>query len=103
VQDQNKKIQRKDFQMFSNRLFKVFIAIALAITLTFTVREAFATSLLRAEGNAVTTCASLPSRYSFHTEYVKEADMWIVRTENGPTGVDGGLIDLLSNYRTCSK
>ena len=43
----------------------------------------------------IITCASLPSRYSIHTEYVQAADMWIVRTENGLTGVDEGLIDLL--------
>ena len=89
--------------MFSNRLFKVFIAIALAITLAFTVREAFATTILRSEGITVTACDSLPSQYSIHTEYVKEADMWIVRTENGPSGMDGGLIELMSNYRTCSR
>ena len=89
--------------MLNNRLFKVFIAIALAITLTFTVREAFATSLLRAEGNAVTTCASLPSRYSIHTVYNEESAMSLPYTEDDPTGVDGGLIYLLSNYRICSK
>jgi len=89
--------------MFKNRLFNVLIAIAVAITLAFTVREAFATTALRSEGSTVPTCSSLPSHSSIYTEYVAEADMWIVRTENGPAGVDGGLIDLLSNYRTCSK
>lgn len=89
--------------MFSNRSFQVFVGIALAITITFTVQEALATSLLRAEGKAITTCASLPSRYSFHTEYVKEANLWIIRTEDGPTGVDGGLGEILSAYRTCAR
>ena len=87
--------------MFRNRLFNVLIAIALVIALAFTVREAFATSLLSSEGNTVAACESLPSRYSIHTEYVPEADLWIIRTEGGPTGVDGGLIQLLSHYRTC--
>jgi hypothetical protein len=85
--------------MFTNRFFHVLITIALMITLALTVREAFATSSLRAEENSMATCASLPSRYSMHTEYVPEANMWIVRTENGPTGVDGGLSELLSNRR----
>ena len=89
--------------MFRNRLFNLLIAIALVITLAFTVREAFATSTLRAEGSTVAVCDSLPSRYSVHAEYVQAAGMWIVRTENGPTGVDEGLIDLLSNYQTCSR
>jgi hypothetical protein len=89
--------------MLKNGLFNVLVAIALVITLAFTAREAFATAILRSEMNTVATCDSLPSHYSIHTEYVQQADMWIVRTENGPSGVDGGLIDLLSNYRTCSR
>ncbi|HVF25075.1 MAG TPA: hypothetical protein VNA23_04255 [Anaerolineales bacterium] len=87
--------------MFKNRLFNVLIAVALVIALALTVREAYATSLLSSEGHTVAACESLPSRYSIHTEYLPEADMWIIRTEDGPTGVDGGLIQLLSNYRTC--
>jgi hypothetical protein len=89
--------------MFKNHLFNVLIAVVLVLTLAFTVREAFATSALRAEGSTVAICDSLPSRDSVHTEYVQAADMWIVRTENGPTGVDGGLIDLLSHFQTCSR
>jgi hypothetical protein len=89
--------------MFRNRLLNVSIAIVMALTFAFTVREAFATTALRSEGNTVSTCSSLPSHSSIYTEYVPEADMWIVRTENGPTGIDGGLIELLSSYRTCSR
>lgn len=89
--------------MFRNGLLNLLSAIVMLLTLAFTVREAFATSLLRAEGNAVMTCASLPSRYSFHTDYVKEAGTWIIRTEDGPTGVDGGLAELLAAYRTCKR
>ena len=89
--------------MFKNHFFNVLTVIVLVLTLAFTVREAFATTLLKSEGNTVAACLSLPSRSSIHTEYVPEVDMWILRTENGPTGVDGGLIDLMSNYRTCSK
>ena len=89
--------------MFKNRLFNLLIATALVITLAFTVREAFATSLLQAEGKTVTTCTSLPSRYSLHTEYVKEAGTRIIHTEDGPTGVDGGLGELLASYRTCAR
>lgn len=94
--------------MFKNRLFNVFIVIAVVIIVALTVREASATAAIiserdEAKGAMTLECASLPTQYSIHTGYVQEADMWIARTENGPTGVDGGLIDLLSNYRTCSR
>jgi hypothetical protein len=94
--------------MFKKRLFNLLIAIALAIVIALTVREAAATAELTAEtesakGTKASECASLPSQYSIRTEYVQEADMWIVRTENGPSGVDGGLIDLLSSYRPCAR
>ena len=47
-------------------------------------------------------CASLPSHYSLHNEYIQGTGRWIPFTEAGPTGVDGGLIQLLSSYRICS-
>jgi hypothetical protein len=92
-----------EIEMLKHRLFNVLIAIALVITLAFTVREAFATTAITSQPETKMACASLPSRYSIYTEYVQEADMWVIRTENGPSGVDGGLIELMSNYRTCSR
>jgi 3-polyprenyl-4-hydroxybenzoate decarboxylase len=89
--------------MLRNRLFALSIAIALVIAAAMTVREAVAIGLIRSESGNVVKCQSLPSRYSIHTEYVEEANVWIKQTEDGPTGVDGGLIDLLSSYRTCSR
>ena len=89
--------------MLRHRLFNLLIAIALVIVTAITAREAVATTALRSQGNKAGMCASLPSRYSLHAEYVKEANMWVVRTENGPTGTDGGLIGLLSDYRSCSR
>ena len=89
--------------MLKHRLFNLLIAIALVIVTAFTVREAVATTIIRSQVDTAIKCADLPSRFSIHSEYVKEADMWIVRTENRPTGTDGGLIDLLSDYRTCSR
>jgi len=90
--------------MLRNRLSNVLIAIALVIIVALTIREAAATAAIISSGDsAKVECLSLPSRYSLRTEYVKEIGMWVVRTEDGPTGVDGGLIDLLSNYRTCSR
>ena len=89
--------------MLKHRLFNLLIAIVLMLVTALTVREAVATTIVIAQGNSIIRCANLPSRHSIRTQYVKEANVWVVRTENGPTGTDGGLIDLLSKYRTCSR
>ena len=94
--------------MSKKRLFKVLIAVALVTAVALTVRDASATANIQSredvtKGANIVACASLPSRYSLHTEYVKERGIWVAYTEDGPAGVDGGLIELLSNYRTCSK
>jgi hypothetical protein len=94
--------------MQKSRLFNVLIAIVLVTVIALTVREAFATSNIMAHKDAVqrtktSECGSLPSRYSIHTESVKETGTRLTYTEDGPTGVDGGLMYLLSAYRTCSQ
>lgn len=90
-----------------NRLFNLLVAISLVMVIALTIREAAAATGIITEGNStkgeMVKCMSLPSRYSLRTEYVSEADMWIVRTEDGPTGVDGGFTNLLSDYRSCSR
>jgi hypothetical protein len=92
--------------MFKNRLFNLFIAISLVIVIALTVQEARATAAVitsSTKGAKTVACESLPSRYSLQTKNVKEAELWVVYTEDGPAGIDGGLIYLLSNYRTCSR
>lgn len=90
--------------MYSQRLFYIVVAIALAVLIGLTVREAAATAaVLSRTDSAGVACDSLPSRYSIHTEYVKETGTWMTYSEDGPTGIDGGLIYLLSAYRTCSQ
>jgi len=93
--------------MLNNRLFNVFIIVALVALIGLTVREASATSaVIDHESSASQSsreCARLPARSSIHTVYVKGMGSWLPYTEDGPTGVDGGLIHLLSNYRTCSQ
>lgn len=91
--------------MKTNHLFNLCVGIALVILLTLTVREAAATAgVISRMGSANSSeCDSLPSRYSIHTESVNETGMWLTYTEDGPTGIDGGLIQLLSMYRTCSR
>lgn len=89
--------------MLKNTLFNVLIAIVLLVVVALTVREAAATSSITSQADSVSQaeCNSLPSRYSIHTEYVEELGAWRTYTEDGPTGVDGGLIYLLSKYGTC--
>jgi hypothetical protein len=94
--------------MRKNHLFNLLIAIALAILVALTVQEAAATADIipradSAKGAKASECASLPSPYSLHTEYVEEMGMIVTYTEDGPTGVDGGLMYLLSAYQTCSR
>jgi hypothetical protein len=93
----------KEINMSRNRLFNLIIAIALVIVLVFTVREAAATSIVTSEKEFVVRCHSLPSLYSIHSEYVEKAGIVVVQTEAGPTGADGGLIDLLSRYQSCLR
>ena len=91
--------------MKTNHLFNLCVGIALVILLALTVREAAATAgvISQMDSANLPECDSLPSHYSIHTEYVKEIGIGLPYTEDGPTGVDGGLIYLLSTYRTCSR
>jgi hypothetical protein len=89
--------------MSINRLFNLSITIALIIVIVFTVREAAATSDVTSQTEGVMRCHSLPSPYSLHSEYDKTAGVFVVQTEAGPAGVDGGLKTLLSAYKTCSR
>jgi len=100
----NSQIQPvKGDDMLKNRLLLVFMAIAVVVLSAFTIREAVAVTLIGSESGNPLTCESLPSRHSIRAEYDEEAGMRIIRTEDGPTGMDGGLKTLLSDYRTCSR
>ena len=89
--------------MSRNRLFNLSIAIALFIVIVFTVREVSATSDVTSQTEGVLRCHALPSPYSIHSEDDTPTGIFVVRTEDGPTGVDGGLMFLLSSYRSCSR
>jgi len=94
--------------MFKNRLVNVLIAVVLIIVVALAVRDVFARASLMSQGNETkgtkqSECANLPSRYSIRTEIVEETGTRLAYTEEGPAGVDGGLIDLFSKYRTCSR
>ena len=89
--------------MLKHRLFNILIAIALVIVVALTVREAIATSITTSHGGIANECDSLPSQYSIHTETVGTRGTRLTYTEDGPTGVDGGLVYLLSTYRICAE
>ena len=93
--------------MNTQRLFNLFIATVLLVALVLTVREGAAIADLISQSKSVKSteakCADLPSRQSIHSKYISDMGVWMTYTEDGPTGVDGGLIQLLSDYRTCSQ
>jgi hypothetical protein len=89
--------------MPKNSLFNILIAISLVIVVALTVREALATSITTSQTDVAVKCDSLPSHYSIHTETVKTTGTRLTYTEDGPTGIDDGLMSLLSDYRTCSR
>jgi hypothetical protein len=94
--------------MLKNRLFNLFIAVALVMLIALTVREAFATTNIASHGGAVNVaarveCDSLPSLLSIHTERIQGTGVQLIYSEAGPTGVDGGVVYLLSAYRTCQE
>jgi hypothetical protein len=89
--------------MFKNHLFNLFIAVALLIVVALTVREVYATSITISQTTSASRCDELPSRYSIHTEPIRATGTLLTSTEDGPTGVDGGLNELFTAYRTCSQ
>jgi hypothetical protein len=90
--------------MFSHRLFNIIVVIALLVVAGLTVREAAATTnVISQASSARTVCTSMPPSSSIHTEYLPERGVWVTYSESGPTGVDGGLIQILSDLRACSQ
>jgi hypothetical protein len=87
--------------MLKHPLTDLLITVALIVTIALTVREARATSIVASRGEAAVRCESLPSRYSIHT--VDLAGMRMIVSEDGLTGVDGGLKELYTAYRICSR
>ena len=97
--------------MFKNRLFNISVIVALVVVTALTIQQALETTkLVSAAGisgqqaaNTSLCEAPVVARSSIHSVYVKEIGMWVSRTDSGPTGMEGGLIHLLSDYRICSQ
>lgn len=96
--------------MKKNRLFNVFVAAALVLMAALTIQGALETSRVALAAGitdhvpAETLC-DLPAveRSSIHRVYVEQMDTWLTYTDAGPTGVDGGLMHLLSGSQACSQ
>jgi len=94
--------------MSKKRLIQMLVVASLVTLLVLVTQEVLATANVISQENSIegaktSECASLPSRYSIRTEVIKETGTRLAYTEEGPAGVDGGLIDLFSKYRTCSR
>ena len=96
----------KEIKMLKSRLFNVFIGVALMVVIVLTISQAVETTrvVLAASSSPDTSgCFSGMDRLSLISVYVEEASGWFSYTNKGPTGVNGGLIDLLSNSRVCTS
>lgn len=89
--------------MSTNRLFNVSIAVALIIVIALTVWQSVETTKVVAAASEADAayCISSMARLSLTSVYVEKAHSWFSHTNDGPTGVDGGLLELLSNTRSC--
>ena len=92
--------------MKMNRLFNTFLVAALALMVALTIQNTIAT--VRVAYAATPLAAPLcefpaVERLSIHRVYVEQMKSWVTYTDDGPTGVDGGLIHLLSDSGTCAQ
>ena len=97
--------------MKKNRLLNIFVVAALALMFALTIQGAFQTTkVAMAAGTSDQTdllvgapLCDFPAveRSTIHRVFVEQMNTWVTYTENGPTGVDGGLIHLLSDSDTC--
>jgi len=96
--------------MSKNRLFNIFLVAALTLMVALILQGAIETNRVAMAAGASDDTVVAPicdnpavERSSIHRVYVNQMDTWLTYTDGAPTGVDGGLIDLLSNARVCSK
>ena len=99
--------------MFKHRLFNILAIVALVVVTALTIQQALETTKVvhaaeiygqHNHSTEPSLCSlSIVDRSSLHSVYIKQMGIWVPRTNAGPTGVDGGLIQLLSEYRACSQ
>jgi hypothetical protein len=97
--------------MTKNRTFNVFVTAALFLMVALTIASSVATTRIALAAGASDQMRSpetapvcdfpVVERSAIHQVFVKGANNWFTYTNNGPTGVDGGLIHLLSDSQAC--
>lgn len=99
--------------MFKPHLFNILVIAALVVVTALTVQQGLETTKvvhaaeIYGQQNHTMEVLSCPMPAvdfsSIRSVYMKQVGLWVSRTNSGPTGVDGGLIQLLSDYRSCSQ
>lgn len=99
--------------MKKNRLFSLVVIVSLAVMAALTISQAVATNRLVSAASDDKVAASSQTSglcaapgeesASVHTAYDPNRGAWVIYSGDIPTGVDGGLIELLSNRSSCSK
>lgn len=92
--------------MFKSRLFNILIVAALIAVMALTVLQAVETTRVAhaaQQSKLANTPFCLVPAAPIRSMYVKQMGIWVPRSASAPTGVDGGLIQILSDYRSCSN
>ena len=92
--------------MFKSRLFNILIVAALIAVMALTVLQAVETTRVAhaaQQSKLANTPFCLMPAAPIQSMYVKQMGIWVPRSASAPTGVDGGLIQILSDYRSCSN
>lgn len=91
--------------MNKNRFFNLVVIGALAVMAALTTSQAVAADRLASDNSSTSSLCSNPdvNHSSIHMVYVERLGRWMTYTNKGPTGVEGGLIQLLNDRRYCSK
>ena len=90
--------------------FNLVVIVSLAVMAALTISQAVATNRLvsaasddKSSQTSDLCAAPGEERASIHTAYDPKRGAWVTYSGDVPTGVDGGLIELLSNRSFCSK
>lgn len=96
--------------MNTNRLFNVIVAVTLTLMAVLTFQGTIETTRVVWAAGQSDNLSAAPlcdnpavERSSIRRVYIQQMDSLLTYTDGGPTGVDGGLIELLSNARICSN
>jgi hypothetical protein len=85
--------------MSANRWFNLLVLSTLAVAAVLTIAGALATAELAAAAPGAASCPRVMSVRSGHIQ-----GTYVVAGNNSiPTGIEGGLLALLSGDRTCSE